>query len=289
MTRATARWIALAVGAAMVVAGSMSPRVVGLFHGGPRPLAPVAAEAVAAPADCAYLLVIGRRPERSAEEEELPHRNSRLALYERDAEGWRKIEGDLPVRSHSTSRREPLAEELNPRTDKSREFGYVSVPVGVFTLAQAPWRDGVTPAFLISDWGRFDGTIGLREPQVIRRATLHAPEGGEPEIRTEVIRSSIDKTGSWLHPTFTQYWSFGDSNGCINLFRPHRAMAGAAPADYDVLLGWLDARGLVPGRESLLPLVIAPFNYVGDPATGLLHDRLSATFYENLPDRGSTE
>jgi hypothetical protein len=289
MKAATIRWIALAVAASAVVAGSLSPRVVGLFLSGPKPLDPPAPHVLLAPADCAHLLLIGRRPERNAEAEELPHRNSRLALYERDAEGWRKVEGDLPVRSHSTSRREPLGEELDARTNKSREFGYVSVPIGVFTLAQAPWRDGVTPAFLISDWGRFDGTIGLREPQVIRRATLHTPEGGEPEVRIEVIRSSLDKTGSWLHPTFTQYWSFGDSNGCINLFRPHRPTSEAAPADYDVMLGWFEARGLTPGREQLLPLVLAPFDYVGDEATGLLHDRLSATFYENLPDRGSTE
>src|SRR5690606_21756358 len=117
------------------------------------------------------LLVIGRREERRALDDPTPHRNSRVALYRREATHSAKAAGDLPIRSHSTAM-EPLpTAELATRSRGTVRYGFVSVPLGVFSLRQEPWRDGKTPAFLISDWGGHNGTIMLRETQVIRLQT----------------------------------------------------------------------------------------------------------------------
>jgi hypothetical protein len=204
------------------------------------------------PESLPFLLVVGARPERMAEEDPRPHRNSQVGLYQRDPKGsgWELVEGPLPIRASSTSR--------NPRPKggaSDSQYGYLSVPMGLFTLRQDVWRDRVTPAFLISDWGSFGGTIGLRRVQELRRIN-----GEGKEV---VMESANSKSGSWIHPTLTVNWSGGDSNGCMNLFRPEKRVPGES-YPYDEFLAWLSSRDITPGPSDWLPLVVLPHDRISD-------------------------
>ncbi|MBI1292113.1 hypothetical protein GC173_12865 [bacterium] len=209
------------------------------------------------PEDCQWILLVARRNERTSLEDPTPHRNSLVGLYRRETAGWRLDVKPLPIRSHSTAQSALPINDFDP--DDPKQWGYVSVPFGVFMLKQGPWRDNVTPAFLISDWGRTDGTITLQDPQVIAQYQLVEIDG--QRVTTEsVIRSGLTKTGSWLHPTHTRIWSAGDSRGCLNLYRSDK---GEPPDQYGEFLSWLKERELEFSPESPpVPMILVPFEWV---------------------------
>lgn len=222
-----------------------------------------------------YILVIARQPEKQREEDALPHRNSPIALYKRSETGWEKTEGDLITRSTSTCEREPEIVELVNVKDRTREFGFVSVPDGAYSLVQVPWRDTGRPAFLISQWGSWDGTIPLNESQHLQTATL-IYEGESARVERKTVRSSVIKQGSYLHSTHTQFWSFGDSRGCINLYAPQ---SGDDLADYGEFLAWFDKYDLIENSRSRAPLVIVSgADFLLD---GTLPQSLETTFWED--------
>ncbi len=251
-------------GIAAAVAG---PSLVARFAAGPLPLESGSLlvstpERFPTPEQSEWLVIVGRRPERMNLDDPSPHRNSRVALFQRGKADWQRVTASLPIRSHSTAIERPDFQGQPTGTD--RLWGYASVPLGLFTMRQAPWRDGVTPAFELADWGRFDGVIGLAETQVLRRSTVRmvrGEQGYEREIEDTVLRSAMNKNGSWLHPTHTQRWSSGDSHGCMNLFRPENPEG--QKYDYDQFLAWFSTRGLTPGpKGDLVPLVVVPFEWV---------------------------
>lgn len=259
----------------------------------------VKADSFPAPELCEVLLVVARRPERQGEDDPMPHRNSRVALYRRAEQGWTRAAFPLEIRSETTAiEPKPHTGEIEVAGER-RTNGYASVPFGVFTLEQAPWRDGVTPAFKISDWGRFDGRIGLHSPQVLRQTVVETdPETGETTRMVQVLRSSLDKSGSWIHPTHTRIWSHGDSNGCMNLYRPEQikregqtetesapSSGGEEAYPYDIFLSWFSERGLAPGPGpdgDLVPLIVVPFEYVHQPGT---EDELMTELPPDIFDR----
>lgn len=118
------------------------------------------------------------------------------------------------------------------------------------------WRDKKTPAFLISDWGTIGGTIGLQRVQEIRRF--------DGEGQEYVVQSANSKKGSWIHPTITQNWADGDSNGCMNLYRPQKPEEGKS-YPYDEFLALFSSRELTPGLNGdWIPMVILPHDRVSD-------------------------
>jgi len=234
-----------------------------------------------------FLVVIGRRPERRHLEDPTDHRNSRLAIYQRGEGSWELVRGPLPVRSHSTLTEPPLFRSLEEAHNRPNgRFGYQSVPLGVFTLVEIPWRND-NRAFLISDHGRTDGTISLSEPQEIRSYTVvndqEADVGFRLEIAEEAIRSSWVKRESALHPTHTTIWSHGDSQGCINLYQPN--LPDAHPdregSPWQQFLGWLDEFKM-RGYGHQVVLVIMPWESVSDSTGETLGDSLPLKFFQSV-------
>lgn len=206
------------------------------------------------PNACDFILVVGRREERKQLDDPTPHRNSQIALYKKTPEGWKRDTRALPIRSTSTAIN-PGIEPSSQHLESEGIYGYVSIPLGMFSLKQGIWRDGKTRAFLVSDWRSFDGEITLKAPQVIRARSRSGA--------TTVIRSSLTKQGSWIHPTWTEKWSHGDSNGCMNLYQPKDGGDGSFP--YEEFLSWFDERDLIPGPETGdVPLLILPFDIVSE-------------------------
>jgi hypothetical protein len=285
MMTSKALWIWGGLALAGVVAAVAGPTLVARFAAGPTTLESggLLASAPARftpPEDCEWLLIVGRRTERMSEDDPIPHRNSRVALYQSGKTGWQRVTGSLPIRSHSTAIDRPDLEGQPKGTD--RLWGYASVPLGVFTMRQAPWRDGTTPAFHLADWGRFDGVIALSQTQVLRRSAVRMVSNDEDhkrQIEDTVLRSAMNKTGSWLHPTHTQHWSYGDSHGCMNLYRPENPEG--QKYDYDEFLSWFSTRGLTPGPDGdLIPLLVVPFEWVAGSG-----DELTETVTESLVAR----
>jgi len=208
------------------------------------------------PESAQFLLVVARRNERFGIDDPIPHRNSRVVLYRRaEKGGWLRETDSLPIRSLATARY-PKRSEANNSVIANTRYGFVGVPLGVFTLKKGVWRDGETPAFLISDWGRWDGTIRLKEAQVIRLPRQIDEQGNVQS--SQVIRSSLKKSGCWIHATRTKTWSHGDSDGCMNLLRDRAS--SLEKQDYDKFLSWFDKRGLSPGPQgNLIPLAVVPF------------------------------
>lgn len=261
------------------------PVLVAQWNSAPMPLGESGAQLAPfpQPEESEYILVVGRRAERMGIEEPIPHRNSRVALYEAEGGKWRKVASSLPIRSKTTAEAPPPVETFVG--SQSRTYGYVSVPFGIFTMEQGVWRDGETTAFRLGDWGRFDGSIGLAAPQVLRRkrrvdTATSGNDSGEPHFEETVLRSSLEKRGSWIHPTRTQQWSHGDSHGCMNLFRPEDPDHGEY--DYDIFLSWFSQRNLELGSEgALIPLIVLPFESVADhTGNGELRPVLEEAIFE---------
>ncbi len=220
-------------------------------------------------AEHAYMLLIGRRPERQFLEDPTPHRNSPIALYQRMGKEWQKKTEELLTRSTSTNRHfdpeSPKGKETL-RAKAIREYGYHSVPYGEFSLKLVTWRDG-DPAFLISDLERRDGVIQLRELQEIR--TILPTRDTDTPYEIQLKSSGWTKRGAYLHSTYTTTWSYGDSNGCINLYKPNVAERSAdGRYDYDVLIKWLIDRQILPNNVDMLKLVVLPFDEIS--VNGLL-------------------
>jgi len=191
-----------------------------------------------------WLLITGRRSERNFEDDPTPHRNSRIALYRREDSYYVKQTRDFAIRSTTTSKRLPDRAELK-RAGGETTCGFVTIPFGLFSLRKGPWRYPGEIGFLISDWNRTDGVIALSEPQVIEKVTFATD--GDTTFTKVVVRSSHDKTGSWLHPTRTQTWSYRDSDGCMNLYKPVGPEglpmdAPPGPYEWDLFLEELGAR-----------------------------------------------
>ncbi len=198
-----------------------------------------------------YFVVVARRAERLTADDPTPHRASLVSLYRRDGQVLRRLEESLSIRANSTMHDPPLSQEVKVRAG-AYEWGYFSVPYGIFTLAEAPWRDGST-AYLISDWGTYGGTIALAEPQVIRSRSW--PTENDPTDR--VLRSSRSKTASYIHPSITASWSPVDSKGCMNLYKPQDHEAGTS--DYKRFRSWFTERDTVAGpMGDLVALVLLP-------------------------------
>lgn len=244
---------------------------------------PILAERIREVREASYLLVIARRPEKVFESDSLPHRNSPIALYSREGNQWVKEAGDLMCRSTTTNLRPPEPKEIPTTGSKKRMFGHQSVPTGVYTLTEDVWKDGWNRCFLISDWGRTDGSIVLSEPQVLRYATLVRDKNHVPSVEVgEVERTTLEKRGSYLHPTITRYWSYHDSNGCINLYGSSEEGHGET-YDWDRFLSWLDKRGIDPHVPNELPLVIGDEDLLIDPESNELQQELPIDFYKDIP------
>lgn len=204
-----------------------------------------------------WAVVIGRRPERShRDDEQMPYRNSPIALYHRMARAeWEKRHGDLLCRSTTTTAEPPQVDDVEAVVSFSTErnvsyrWGHVSVPPGLYNLSPAPWRTGDT-AFLISTLHGSDGTIALEEPQVLTVARVATDElTGQVRVFDdpgEEPVSSYVKEYCYIHPSTTADWSHRDSLGCINLHE----------TDYAEFLSWFEANGLLAERVAL---VVAPF------------------------------
>lgn len=209
-----------------------------------------------------WAVVIGRRVERTGEDDPAPYRNSPLALYERsEGELWVKRHGDLMCRSTTTTAQPPAITDRGAVESFSRErgtryrWGHVSVPFGRYSLTPTPWRTGDT-ALLVSTLHSTGGTIALEEPQVLTCVTIASDEvTGEPVfVPDPEMGALVSYVKEWcfIHPSSTGVWSHRDSLGCINLFK----RPGENPNDYDTFWGWIEEHGLT--REPLA-LVVAPF------------------------------
>ncbi|MEO8207058.1 MAG: hypothetical protein ABI615_12825 [Chthoniobacterales bacterium] len=208
-----------------------------------------------------WLLIVGRRAERAAEGDATPHRNSRIALYHRQGLELTKETRDFAIRSTTTDERMPDVGELIQSGGEVTR-GFLSVPFGLFSLEKGPWRYPGEIGFKISDWNRADGVITLTQAQILEKIT--AVNSGDTTFTATVVRSSYDKTGAWLHPTRTQTWSYRDSDGCMNLFKPVglsgiTSNAPDGPYEWDEFLKELSSRNLLIPTPMLL---VAPWKDV---------------------------
>ncbi len=243
----------------------------------------VLTERIPEPWEADYMLLIGRKPEKKYESDDLPHRNSPIALYQKRNDAWVKQTEELLCRSTTTNERPPQPKEISSSAEGKRLFGHKSVPPGVYTITEDVWRDGWNRCFLISDWGRTDGSIALSSPQVLRHASLGRKEHGTPFVKIgEVEQTYMQKRESYLHPTITQYWSYHDSNGCINLHGSNDRDS-EKEYDWDRFLDWLDSRSIDPRKPYGLPLIITDAAAVIDSETGKLSEQLPLRFYEEIP------
>ncbi|MCC6547919.1 hypothetical protein IT570_12205 [Candidatus Sumerlaeota bacterium] len=278
MTKATKRrWmlVALVLGAALC--SYVVPQIVALNEARPRTAIGFRETRRDTPA-LSWLLVVGRRAERTRESDPTPHRNSRIALYERKGETFRKASRDFAIRSTTSNERLPEPTEL--ATNGELNHGFISVPFGFYSLHKGPWRYPGEIGFEISDWNRTDGVIALKVPQVIERVNAAV---GETTFTTTVVRSSYDKTGSWLHMSRTKTWSYRDSDGCMSLYKPVgmngiESDAPAGPYDWDEFLKVLKERNLV---ETPPHFYVATWAEVGDKDQ--LKDQLDIKVL-NLPE-----
>lgn len=205
-----------------------------------------------APGEPELVILIARRQERMSEDQtDIPFRASAIGLYGRSKEGWRKLEGDLPVRSESTNRLPPRTpgELTQLQWGKEMVCGYASVPVGLYKLRVVPWKDGKNVSFEIADFASGVWSIMLDSPQELRNYRVRNSDSvasATVEVDDVPFRVSRLKQNTFLHPTYTRNWSFGDSHGCINLFHPKDSSPADAPdSDWSRFLGWLEKHGKV--------------------------------------------
>lgn len=221
-----------------------------------------------------YLLIVGRREERSSESDNIPHRNSRIGLYKFRGGKWVKEAAELPIRSRATLRDFSQA-DCDASTDELFDVGYESVPVGLYNLSETKWRDTERPAYLISDWGRVDGDITLKKPQVIRRIRFSS---SSTAFSTEVIRSSVSKKNTFIHSTHTKSWSRRDSDGCMNLYAPKEGNLDGT--EYGDFVEWIrkcrsdNTRGVLPA------LIVVPWSLVAETKTDGLREILGQEVIE---------
>lgn len=212
-----------------------------------------------------WVLVIGRRPEKtSSSDKKHPHRNSPLALYEISNDELVKREGDLISRSTSTAQEMPELPDLTTvsnyltRHGGSYPFGFVSVPEGLYILQPMPWKKTGTTGLRLSSIQNSEGYINLQQEQIIQNIKVaenndgdrYIIDGSSPERKTKY------KSGVFLHPSPTRYWSHLDSQGCINLLASREGEDDRVPADFDVLLNWLGSRGLLESEAELMLLLV---------------------------------
>jgi hypothetical protein len=204
-----------------------------------------------------------------------PFRNSKIALYSYQRGEWIKVEGDLPCRATSTSRNVPDLSEFSHIDEKLiYPYGYESVPDGVYSLRLVDWKDGANKAFSISDWGRDDGVISLTRAQEIKLIEIAPSVNGSAESRQlGVANSAWNKRESYLHPTYTEKWSHGDSRGCLNLYKPAVAEPNVT-YDWDRLCIWLNSHRVPVGQ---LALVVVDVKKLGGNFE--LPDTLAKKFY----------
>jgi len=197
---------------------------------------------------CGVLLVVFRNPEKMAPTDDIQEfRRSYVGVYRDREEQWELVESQaFPVRSLST------AVNLPDRAALGDVAGYVSVPAGLYTGERVPWpkREG-TWALLLSDWHRTDGVISLPHPQTLSEWRL-ADDG--QTVERVMVRSGMEKRGTYLHPSHTRVWSRGDSYGCINLHHPREP--GESPSDWERFAALLEDLGIHSDGSRLLILVV---------------------------------
>lgn len=239
------------------------------------------------PTACRWVFLIGRRPERQYQQDSTPFRNSPIALYEKTQDVWTKREGDLLTRSTTTCENPPRKEDLltvsNYIAQKERpyEFGYVSVPEGVYRMSKAWSEEKSDPQaewFRLSDWGT-QGVIALDTPQIVRHCVLDKsnPDGEWRIVESPGASVHYSKTGTYLHGTVTFEWSHRDSKGCINLYSGKRMER----PEWQMFLDWIQQHGLFCSEDTPVGLVIVPFDQVQPRKDAPLPDRLRMIFPKN--------
>lgn len=264
VTRTKLAWLACSVGLAVVL--PMAVAYLQWFPGRELDTQSVPLR------DRTWLLVIGRRPERSFEAEtSIPFRNSPMALYEHHGGAWIKREGDLMTRSTSSSTSRPLETDI-PTVLKCLEaetaygYGYLSVPCGAYWLAPANPSSHET-RWLISDWGTLDGVVSLEEAETVGFCKVDSSTSQSARIvDVPGISRRGEKRGTFLHGTVTRYWSHVDSRGCINLCVEPES-AGGTVSPWEEFMGWVRKHGLL---SQGLGLVLVPCDdLTSDPASPL--------------------
>ncbi len=194
------------------------------------------------------LLIVFRNPEKRHEADDIQDfRTSFAAVYVDHRGEWQRVESEgFPVRSISTAATPPS------RAIHGDVTGYVSVPAGLYAGERVPWpkREG-TWALRLSDWHRNDGVISLPHPQTLHEWRL-ADDG--QTVERVMVRSGMEKRGTYLHPSHTRIWSRGDSHGCMNLHHPLES--GESPSVWDRFATLLESLGIRSDGETLLILVV---------------------------------
>jgi hypothetical protein len=173
-------------------------------------------------------------------------RTSFLGIYERGSSDWNRVGTEtFHVRSTSTAAGSPD----NPLPGDVA--GYVSVPAGLYTGERVEWpkREG-TWALRLSDWHRTDGVISLPHPQTLYEWHLD----NDQTVSRRMVRSGLEKRGTYLHPSHTRIWSRGDSYGCMNLYHPLEPAETAS--DWERFATLLEDHGIRAGGDRLLILVV---------------------------------
>lgn len=189
-----------------------------------------------------HLLVIHRQRERmSPADQQIPFRNSPIALYKRQGSDFALVADGLVCRSTSTASDIPTSVTVH-RPSEKLEWGYCDVPAGLYTLHFMPWRDTGHTALQISDYKQNGGLIRLSHIQQIRAAEVeHGEIEGTWKVRMlpGIVREGYNKRDTYIHPTLTKEWSFADSFGCINLYHPDEKAAISGASDWEIFTKWL--------------------------------------------------
>lgn len=235
-----------------------------------------------------YVLLLGRKPEKESSTDTVAFRTSPISLYRWDGVTWNKLTEDLLTRSTSTNITRPSVAEGDDFAGnafyekKHFEYGFVSVPLGVYSLKQVNWKQSGDIAFELSDFGRIDGQIALPNPQVIRHVDISSNGTGGISIEDlKEVSSSWTKEKVFIHPSITKYWSRGDSKGCINLFHPVPGFAGDKESDWNKLVKNIETRKI---KIENVFLVILPYEEVTSSKENLA-DKLESGFYKKYFDR----
>lgn len=186
-----------------------------------------------APAFPKVLVVVHRRNERlDANAQEIPFRNSPLRIYRLEGNVYEAVSKEWMSRSTTTSSGQPLWDDVPSPAGKAVLFGHQSLPLGLYSLQKAVWKDRVSVALHISAYGSRSGIIPLQENQVLSQLTFPDVDPGfgwVPEICH--VASRRYKSEVYIHPSPTMRWSHQDSLGCINLSIPSD-LTSSEPADY---------------------------------------------------------
>ncbi len=127
---------------------------------------------------------------------------------------------------------------------------------------------------LVSEWGRADSKLNLKQPQVLYEADVITSGAVSVGLSSSgiVVNSSHFKKDCFIHGTETVEWSHRDTLGCITLYDPNEFTSQAS--DIKTLMGQLQVDGAF-NNDSELGLIVVPFVEL----TGADDDLLPKSFF----------